>query len=164
MGPHPVRVILCRVSKISLGIRGGGGCGRPMSFCTIPVLRVGPLPWFFLCWLIPYFTNIKRNWLVVLNMFVIPYIENNHPNSTDYFFRGVQTTNQEIYIVLYTRTSWICWCWSFLISQLIRLGNLLVIFLLVGHILSKSKYWLVKSTCAMVTTWDIHSYWGPFIH
>ena len=31
-------------------------------------------------------------------MFVIPYIENNHPNSTDYFFRGVQTTNQEKYI------------------------------------------------------------------
>ena len=37
--------------------------------------------------------QVIPHWLVVWNIFIFPYIGNNHPNRL-IFFRGVQTTNQ----------------------------------------------------------------------
>ena len=41
------------------------------------------------------FSSVNHYWLVVWNIFIFPYIGNNHP-SWLIFFRGVQTTNQII--------------------------------------------------------------------
>ena len=49
--------------------------------------------------------HIKLLWLVVwLPFFIFPYIGNNHPNWL-IFFRGVQTTNQCLYHLVFYR----CW-------------------------------------------------------
>ena len=62
--------------------------------------HLDPDPSMFTSWKVHMFeerclarTNLNMFWLVVWNIFIFPYIGNNHPNWL-IFFRGVQTTNQ----------------------------------------------------------------------
>ena len=64
------------------------------SFFCFPQWLTG---WWFqvICWLV-----------VWLPFFIFPYIGNNHPNWL-IFFRGVQTTNQLVMLVMFNNPQWL---------------------------------------------------------
>ena len=94
---------------ISMGFFGGYSFATSIDMWKNPVSTSGMV--VSTAWKLPScnWYELDHDWLVVWNIFYVPYIGNNHPNWL-IFFRGVQTTNQ-IFSSCNTRfcCSWLTW-------------------------------------------------------